>query len=360
MCLAGLSASSELSPRARMGDSERPDEPGRRRRLVTVRLSIHWLNRDHFPVATYQRGRFGRVLVMSGLSENLRLLHLVRSTDQLICFTVGDYLANTYETMRHVMALFSIRVDQVSVFCNYPAQVEMARTAGLQAFYCNHNAFISADVFQPLIMQKRFDAVCVAHPTKWKRVPLASQIGNLAIVRGPRVMGMDYEELEHIPHAYMNEQKLSPRGVMQVLSASRVGLALSAAEGACLASSEYLLCGLPVVSTPSRGGRDIWYDQDNSVICEPTREAVSQGVRLAIERLACGELQPGTIRQRHIAQALPHRKRFIEVTARIFDHVGAAADSESVMRHTMSSVGVLPPYRCYEQVGQELCDESRG
>ena len=50
-----------------------------------------------------------------------------------------------------------------------------------------------------------------------------------------------------------------------------VGGVFSEEEGACWASSEYLLCGLPVVSTHSRGGRDVWYSGHNSLIVEPTQ-----------------------------------------------------------------------------------------
>ena len=40
------------------------------------------------------------------------------------------------------------------------------------------------------------------------------------------------------------------------LNRARVGLCLSAREGAMFASMEYLLSGLPIVTTPSMGGRD--------------------------------------------------------------------------------------------------------
>ena len=319
-----------------------------------MQLTLDWVIRSFFPVSIYHQGRSGRVLVMGGFSENLRLLHLVRRTDHLICFTVGDYLLHTYDTMRRVAHLFEISADRISVLCNYPKQVQMARAAGFSARLCNLNAFIDENLFRPRMMQKQFDAVCVARPVAWKRVPLARLVGNLAIVRGPEIGDADYEDIERVPHTYINEEQLSPRGVAHVLAASRVGLALSAAEGACFASSECLLSGLPVVSTPSRGGRDIWYDADNSVICEPRPEAVRDAVRHLVTRLNRRELDPLAIRERHLALTEEHRKAFVDLSSRAFDQVEGTDDPSEVFARSLASTGVFPAFRAYAELGRAL------
>jgi glycosyltransferase involved in cell wall biosynthesis len=51
-------------------------------------------------------------------------------------------------------------------------------------------------------------------------------------------------------------EKFGPAAVVKLLGHARVGLALTAAEGCMRASMEYMLAGLPVVSTRSIGGRD--------------------------------------------------------------------------------------------------------
>ncbi len=57
------------------------------------------------------------------------------------------------------------------------------------------------------------------------------------------------------PTLYLNSWEVARK-----LNACRVGMCLSETEGAMFAAVEYLLCGLPVVSTPSQGGRDVWFD----------------------------------------------------------------------------------------------------
>ena len=45
-----------------------------------------------------------------------------------------------------------------------------------------------------------------------------------------------------------------------------------------LASTEYLLCGLPIVSTPSIGGRDVWYNAFNHRIARPHKNEIAKAV----------------------------------------------------------------------------------
>jgi|RhiMethySRZTD1v2_1073278.scaffolds.fasta_scaffold84941_4 hypothetical protein len=146
---------------------------------------------------------------MSGLSDNVRMLHLLQPSDHVICFTVGDYGEGAYRTMRGMIRTFALDAQRVSVLCNTLAQVATAQDCGLNAHFCNENAFID------------------------ERVHLARLVENLAIIRGHELEPTDYDDPERIPHAYISRGILSPREVVRVLSASRVGLALSSAEGAC-------------------------------------------------------------------------------------------------------------------------------
>ncbi len=319
-----------------------------------MRLVVDWAHSDSLPVRLYHRGRTGRVLIMNGFGDNVRLLHLVKPTDHVISFTVGAYDAETYRMTLRAIRLFGLAPQRVSVLCNEPDQLYAAQRCGLRAFLVNKNAFIDESVFRPRLMQKRFSAVSNARLAKAKRVHLAKLVENLAIIRGHELEETDYDDPAEIPHQYMNGGHLSPREVVNVLSACRVGLALSAAEGACQASSEYLLCGLPVVSTPNRGGRAIWYDAANSLICEPTPEAVRDAVRHQLARLHRGELDPQSIRLRHVALAQEHRERFIQVLAHAFDDVAAVADLRLEFERALAARAIVPQYREYSAIASEM------
>jgi glycosyltransferase involved in cell wall biosynthesis len=81
---------------------------------------------------------------------------------------------------------------------------------------------------------------------------------------------------------------LSPEQVNEICNQAAVGLCLSAVEGAMFASMEYMLAGLPIVSTPSIGGRDVYFDEAYCIIAAPDprqiRDAVTALKQRAIPR----------------------------------------------------------------------------
>jgi len=61
-------------------------------------------------------------------------------------------------------------------------------------------------------------------------------------------------------------------------------------EGACFTIVEYLLCGLPVLSTKPAdikglGGRELWLNKSNSHFVEATAEKVAYGVEYLAGRV---------------------------------------------------------------------------
>ena len=113
--------------------------------------------------------------------------------------------------------------------------------------------------------------------------------------------------------------------VCNVLSASRCGVILSAEEGACFAAVEYLLCGLPVVTTPSIGGRDAMFDSDYVIYAEPDPESVAE----AVKKAANLTISPEEIRERTIAKIRKGREQY----CRILDNI---AREEGVDRNFLA------------------------
>lgn len=185
--------------------------------------------------------------------------------------------------------------------CNYPAQIEWARSFGFDAILCHHNAFIDEDIFKVAEDdgQREFDLVINTRPERVKRPWLAAGIERLAVIKGNLYNPGEYYDLTQLAPAWINDQRLTLPQVQQVYRRSNAGGIFSAAEGGCLASGEYLLSGLPVLSTPSKGGRDTYYTEFNSVIVEPTNHAVRAGLALILEGLRNGRFDRRRIRDHH-------------------------------------------------------------
>ena len=163
-----------------------------------------------------------------------------------------------------------------------------------------------------LNIEKKFNAIYIARRSAFKRHMLASKVKNLALIAGNN-HGKDISPIPE--HSYLNNKLLKPEEVCQKINQSHCGLILSEREGACFSSSEYLLCGVPVVSTKSSGGRDIWYDNYNSIVVEPSEERINEAVDLFLKE----PRDPYKIRSNHINLAKSQRKKFINILKFFFN-----------------------------------------
>jgi glycosyltransferase involved in cell wall biosynthesis len=154
----------------------------------------------------------------------------------------------------------------------------------------------------------------------------------------------DIQQRMHAQSALRLDQ--NHRQVRQAMYQSQCGLILSASEGACYSSLEYLLHGLPVISTHSTGGRDNYYDDSNHVICQPTRNGVRKALEKVQRRCQSGRFDPVQIRRRAIKQFHAYRDMYIHVIQEIFTHQHVDEDAfsyfERVIKHNF-----IPPMRPY-------------
>ncbi|MCQ9205981.1 MAG: glycosyltransferase [Omnitrophica bacterium] len=108
---------------------------------------------------------------------------------------------------------------------------------------------------------------------------------------------------------------LASSEVAKFYNQAKVGLCLSKEEGAMYASMEYLLCGLPIVSTQSIGGRDIFFDEEYVKIVNDTADDVARGVQELIDL----NIDSQYIRENTLKKIQTHREKFITKVQDIYD-----------------------------------------
>jgi hypothetical protein len=224
---------------------------------------------------------------------------------------------------------------RITILANTPEEREAIASRGLDAVYCNGTAFLSPPVFFPIPgCRKEFSAIYDAVVSPYKRHELAREIENLALItyRKPTstrahirstlaVLG-DATWLNGRPDGKL--EWFDQAAVNHNLNRARVGLCLSAVEGMMYASTQYLLAGLPVVTTPSAGGRHVFYEPDyvRTVAEDPA------AVAAAVEEFCAAPPDPQHVRQRTLQKIAEHRRRFLE---RMRDLV-AGRDPEGVWK----------------------------
>jgi glycosyltransferase involved in cell wall biosynthesis len=202
---------------------------------------------------------------------------------------------------------------------------------GIAATFTNQNAMLDEGIFTIQgEVEKVYDAVYNARMVPMKRHALARHVPSLLMIGGVFWHGhtRDYFDrlLAEMPHAHFTHAEenrwLPAAEIVGLLNRARVGLCLSAVEGAMYAATEYLLCGLPVVSTVSVGGRSEWFESDWVRVVPAEPEVIHQ----AVQELIALQISPQRIREGTLSKISEHRKRFIDLVQSIYVGEGVARD----------------------------------
>lgn len=198
---------------------------------------------------------------------------------------------------------------------NEESEARWLMLLGQKATCLGHNLHVRDGFFTPdPSTPKRYDAVYAATMAPYKRIELAREIERLLFVTYVgRQEEWDLHAYEpRLRHADFNRRFISREEVRECYRSSQVGLALSAAEGAMFSCTEYLLCGLPVVSTPNRGGRNRYLTPETSTTVAPDPHVI----RTAVNRYCQSPPNPDTIREITLNLMRRDRAAFVELLNR--------------------------------------------
>ncbi len=209
---------------------------------------------------------------------------------------------------------------KITVLTNTRNEERVLSGLGLHAVFCNQNAFVEETRYPILRIPKQYDAIYIARLSPFKRHPLAAKIASLRLI-GERCYWIPNEEeysddivfnqLKHAvwtPHVYAKE-------IPAIIATAHCGLCLSQTEGAMFSSIEYLLCGIPIVNTPSLGGRDGLFPDFAVRTVPDTQEAIAEAVQSFVEHAPA----PEKIRAAALEKMKPHR----ETLRRLFNEAMA-------------------------------------
>ena len=198
---------------------------------------------------------------------------------------------------------------QFCFLANSPREVENLIQIGEKALFCHQNAFLDPARYPLIRAKKKYDAIYLARFTPAKRHALAAKIKSLFLIGDHMDAEQAYFEscLSQLSHA-SRVRKVFASQVSAQLAKAKVGLALSAEEGAMFVAQEYLLAGLPVVSTANLGGRHHLMPAAFLSVVDDCPRAIA----VEVETLSQQNYAPETIRTQAIALMQQHKLRFIK------------------------------------------------
>jgi glycosyltransferase involved in cell wall biosynthesis len=209
-----------------------------------------------------------------------------------------------------------------------------------EVLFCNHNAFLNEHIFKiDNFSKKEYDLVIDSAFNTYKNVNLAKNVPNVIHIgyfknRESTINDNIVPDFGVIAN-YLNGpyKRLKKEEISGFYNKSLMGGIFSHTEGACFASSQYLLCGLPVISTKSVGGRDIWYNKDNSIICESDEASVLEAYETVKKKLFNREFNREKIRNMHLQQMDEHRNTLVEYIKHKFLLLNEKVDTEEIKSH---------------------------
>lgn len=187
------------------------------------------------------------------------------------------YRPGQYQLVIEGYEKFITEYPNVVVIFMHPDEDERNGWPNIPSIIFNRNALIDVNKFYPIETNLEYDAIYNAVLYKYKRHELAFDINNLAIIyylrnNTNKIYYISNEEMNYghelhqklqnmnnialINDSFGQYRFLNNHEISNHYSKAKCGLCLSDIEGACLTSVEYLLTGIPVISTENHGGRN--------------------------------------------------------------------------------------------------------
>jgi glycosyltransferase involved in cell wall biosynthesis len=280
-----------------------------------------WVFQKHARFVNYYNDEKIRIIHLEGLEHNWNILHLLKNNTYTLISWPCYFHKWLYELTVNTLFTVNKEYNKKNIIFLSPDLdcILWSYEYGYNSILANQNCLLDYNIFSIKNTDEIiYNMVMNCRPELWKRPNLAEKVNNLAYIKGA-FFGNDKYDYSKLNCKYVNEERISCEEVNKIYNESYCAGIFSESEGACYSSSEYLLSGLPVISTFSKGGRDTWYTKENSIMVEADEDSVSNAVDICIKKIQNGEFSRENIRNKHIEMSSIMRKNIIQCTQQIFD-----------------------------------------
>lgn len=199
---------------------------------------------------------------------------------------------------------------QSIILCNSQKEKLTCDKLKVYCAFINKNCFINENLYKiDESIQKEYDGIYSTSYSNRKRLHLCYDIKSIGIL-------LNYKN--NIPHEVKNSLNIINKQtikeeIYKFYNKAKFGLCLITQDDSSNANAEYLLCGLPVISVHSMGGRNVWYNNYNSIIIDPNKESLNKGISVCLEKIESGKFNCELIRRKQIILMNEFRIKFIHI-----------------------------------------------
>ena len=199
---------------------------------------------------------------------------------------------------------------QCIVLCNSQTEKKTCDKLKVYSAFINKNCFLNEKLyFIDESIEKKYDGIYSTSFSNRKRLDLCNNLDNIGIL-------LKYKktpnELIHSLNI-INKETISENEIFKYYNQAKFGLCLITQDNSSNANAEYLLCGLPVISVTSYGGRNVWYNKYNSIIIDSNKESLLKGIEVCLNNIKNGKFNSELIRRKQIILMNEFRSKFIKI-----------------------------------------------
>lgn len=196
----------------------------------------------------------------------------INESDTVLLRTDGSFDFDMFEKRAKLFNKLKNAVFLISQDFGVP----FMRGLGYNAHFLPESAFLRFENYPDpdLGCNRKFKAVLNASGSGFKRSHLLPGSKDFAVITYCSGEG----RIPDRGFGFINESYIGRDSLFEIVSGSGCGLVLSFAEGIPRAMIEYLLCGIPVVSTLNVSGRDFFLNPGNSITCLPNQSSVVKAI----------------------------------------------------------------------------------
>jgi hypothetical protein len=222
-----------------------------------------------------------------------------------------QYLSNSGKLNEN---FFTINYPNTIFLCYTKKVLNLFKTyrPKLNACLAHECSFINENLFKiDNNFKKKFDLVVNSGFCTYKNLQLIKNISNVCTIGYSQNDPNEKNILKYIENTYcanfengkihFDKEKYNflswPYDINKFYNMSKIGGIFSVSEGGCNANTEYLLAGLPVLSCKCSGGREEFYNERNSVLCDPQNESVESSLKEILEKYNNGFFNSELIRE---------------------------------------------------------------
>lgn len=257
---------------------------------------------------------------------------------------------------------------KIIFLCNTEEERQILGEFNPDTHFINHNCLLDSDLYNIENVQKDLEVIYNGRLDQSKRHYLLEKCQNVALISAPilkkksdhlnllyRKIGqarvMNFSPPIELQLAPLNQMpSLSSKEVRLILNRSKVGVILSASEGACYASMEYLLCGIPVVSTRSLGGRDVFFNHSFAKVVHSNSKAIQAAVAHFLEM----DYSPSEVRKEALSQISSHLSRFKNLLKGIMDSEGVSFPFDEIWDKVYINKMLIPANSFIEDFDRQV------